>query len=147
MKRRELAWAKDFVRSLEWRFSKTMPQWPHWYIVRGEDNRRSDFDRLVALVERYGEDDIWGKKPRRYLRIGDYKYWVLGDIVNRAAPIPSAEVRRRGELWLQQHGKMIGPDGNLIPAKSKGRGRAWKREMTGANTWLTTPRKTNMSGG
>lgn len=113
-----LKWTRRFINSQDWRFSRTMPQWPHWYIIRGEGNRREDFDRLATLIKREGAGDTWGRQTRRYLRIGKHKYWVLGDIINRAAPIPSAEVRRRGQLWLRQHGKRVGPYGNLISVRT-----------------------------
>lgn len=127
MKRAEMAWARRFIDSQEWRFAKTMPQWPHWYIVRGEENRCADFDRFAKLIMKYGEDDPWGSTPRRYLRIAEHKYWVLGEIINRADPIPSSEVRRRGERWLSEHGKRVGPYGNLIPIRNHtiGRGEQW----------------------
>jgi hypothetical protein len=114
-------WAKDFIATQEWRFAKTMPQWPHWYIIRGEGNRCRDFDRLAQLVHRHGENDKWGSKTRCYFRVGSYKYWVLDEVMNRAEPIPSAEVRRRGEAWLRAHGKRVGPYGNLIPIRKRRR--------------------------
>lgn len=138
MNRTDLAWAGRFVRTQEWRFSKKMPQWPHWYIVRGESNRCREFDRLAALIERHGADDPWGKKARSYLRIGAYKYWVLGDIINRAEPISSAEARRRGDLWLQRHGKTIGPYGNLISVKKRTRVNSIGRSRMGTTAdWGT----------
>jgi hypothetical protein len=119
MNRIDTNWARQFINTQDWRFAKTMPQWPHWYIVRGESNRCGDFDRLAALIKGFGVEDAWGAERRRYLRIGEHKYWVLGEIINRAAPIPSAEVRRRGKLWLERHGKTVGPYGNLIPIKKQ----------------------------
>jgi hypothetical protein len=118
MNRRHLAWASAFVKGQDWQFSKTMPQWPHWYIIRGEGNRVGHFDRLAKLVERHGYDDPWGTKPRRYLRIDNFKYWVLDEeVLNRAAPISSAEVRRSGEIWLHAHGMKSGPYGKPIATK------------------------------
>ena len=115
MNRRQLQSARDFIKTQNWRFAKTMPQWPHWYIVAGEGNRSREFGRFATLIERFGENDRWGQQTLRYLRVGNYKYWVMGEIINRAAPIPSSEVRRRGEEWLRKHGKRIGPYGRLVP--------------------------------
>ena len=67
---------------------------------------------FANLIEEYGDEDRWGQQTLCFLRIDSYKYWVMGEIINRAAPIPSAEVRRRGEQWLRRHGKKIGPYGN-----------------------------------
>jgi hypothetical protein len=121
MIRSDERWAQNFIASQEWRFAKTMPQWPHWYIIRGEGHRCRDFDRLAQLVRRHGENDRWGSQTCRYLRLGRYKYWVLDEVINRAEPIPSAEVRRRGEVWLRAHGKKVGPYGNLIPIRKRQR--------------------------
>ena len=96
-----------------------MPQWPHWYIVRGEGNRCADFDRFARLIRKYGDDDAWGRETRAYCRIANFKYWVLGEIINRAAPLRSAEVRRRGERWLIAHGMRVGPYGKAVPIANK----------------------------
>lgn len=99
-----------------------MPQWPHWYIVAGEGNRSREFGRFATLIERFGGTDRWGDQAFCYLRVDNYKYWVMGEILNRAAPIPSLEVRRRGEEWLRRHGKRVGPYGRLVPvAKTRSR--------------------------
>ena len=113
MEANELKWAHVFIAAQQWRFAKTMPQWPHWYIIRREGNRAADFDRLAALIEQFGEDDSWGRETRRYLRIRKFKYWAMGEVINRAAPLPSYEVRRRGALWLKRNRKTVGPYGNL----------------------------------
>lgn len=84
-----------------------MPQWPHWYIVAGEGARSREFDRFATLIRRFGEIDRWGRQTLCYLRVDNYKYWIMGEIINRAAPIPSSEVRRLGEEWLRQQGKHI----------------------------------------
>lgn len=97
MTRTDLQWARHFIKSQEWRFARTMPQWPHWYIVGGEGNRWRQFNRFANLIEEYGEEDRWGRQTFCYLRVGSYKYWVMDNIINRAAPILSSEVRRRGE--------------------------------------------------
>ena len=106
MNRPDATWARVFIGGQEWRFAKTMPQWPHWYIVRREGNRAADFDRLASLIEIHGEDDRWGSEIRRYLRFGDFKYWVVGYVINRSEPISSAEVRGKGERWLRAQSKM-----------------------------------------
>ena len=54
-----------------------------------------------------------------YLVIGKFKYWVIENVMNRAAPISNAEVRKRGLKYLGRHGKKIGPWGRLISVKKK----------------------------
>jgi hypothetical protein len=133
MNRTDVSWASAFIKSQDWHFSTTMPQWPHSYIIRGEGNRAADFDRLAALVKRHGEDDKWGRETRRYLRVGDFKYWVMGEVINRGEPIPSSEVRRRGEEWLRRHRKKIGPYGHLVSVKKRN-GRSLPGDTLGEST-------------
>jgi hypothetical protein len=95
-----------------------MPQWPHWYILR-EDGRPREFDFIARLIMRYGYHDAWGRRADSYLVIGPYKYWVLGGVLNRAVPIPNAEVKRRGERWLARHQKKIGPYGRPVDANRR----------------------------
>lgn len=95
-----------------------MPQWPHWYIVAAEGNRRREFIRFAKLIEDYGKEEFWGRRKFCYLCIGNYKYWVMDDIINRAAPIPSWEVLRRGEQWLRQHGNKNASKNRAARSKS-----------------------------
>ena len=104
----ERKWISEFVASQTWIFARSMPQWPHWYIIRGNYNWCRDYDRLAALIKRYGVADKWGAKRWLYARFGDFKYWRLGDFINRAEPIRSAEVRQRGEEWLKARGMQVG---------------------------------------
>jgi hypothetical protein len=95
-----------------------MPQWPHWYVFR-EDGSAREFDFLDRLIKHFGYEDSWGKRTDSYLVIGKFKYWVIEDVLNRAAPISNAEVRRRGSRWVARRGKKIGPWGRLISIKKK----------------------------
>lgn len=92
-----------------------MPQWPHSYVLR-EDGHAREFDFFERLVTKLGYEDAWGSRVDSYLVIGRFKYWVLGNVLNRAAPRSNAEVRRRGLGWLARHGKKIGPYGRAIDA-------------------------------
>lgn len=118
-------WATKYIESQEWRYSTTMRQWPHWYIDRDKVSRRSEFERFERLIERHGIDDDWNGEIRRYLHLGRFKYWVHFSAINRAAPLSSAETRRRGKLWLRRNRKKVVAYGNLahdetIPRVPKG---------------------------
>jgi len=125
MTKDERRWAREFIETQVWQFAKTMPQWPHWYIIAGEGNSHRDFRRLAQLIEAYGQPDKWGRETRLYLRIAKFKYWVMEDVINRATPIASSEVRRRGEVWMRRHHKRVGPYGRLVsvdgPIRKEGR--------------------------
>ena len=85
-----LAALRESVRELEWQFAKTMPQFPHWYIVRNPAIE----DVYVALFQATMEHGRWEYFFRRrvqYLYLDDgFKYWRmtndLGEsrILNRA---------------------------------------------------------------
>jgi len=41
----------DLINQSTWTFSKTMPKWPHYYIVRNKENE-NDFVELVKLIRK-----------------------------------------------------------------------------------------------
>jgi hypothetical protein len=84
-----------FVSSVSWRFAKTMPRWPHWYVMKDwNPGRDAEFNELVRRIFEAGSDEPWGEPPYRrvvrYYRLGDFKYWSMDptieetDLVNRA---------------------------------------------------------------
>jgi hypothetical protein len=114
----EIARARKYIDSMEWKFAKSMPQWPHWYVVRKSGSAR-EFDFVGRLIKKFGYKDTWGNRSDSYLVIGRFKYWPIEDVLNRAAPLSNAAVRKRGLRWLARHGKKIGPWGRLISVKKK----------------------------
>src|SRR5437016_763106 len=86
----EIARARAYINSMKWKFAKSMPQWPHWYVLR-EDGSAREFDFVDRLIRKFGYADPWGRRTRYYLVIGKFKYWVIEDCLNRAAPISNAE--------------------------------------------------------
>jgi len=41
----------NFIAEVEWRFARTMPQWPHWYVMKQwNPGRESEFMELVRLI-------------------------------------------------------------------------------------------------
>jgi len=65
-----------------------MPQWPHYYIVRNNENE-DDFVELVKIIRSEGTPEPFLEKTYLYLQIGEYKYWTMGNpiegttIINR----------------------------------------------------------------
>jgi len=119
----QIARARAYIDSMDWRFAGSMPQWPHWYILRERGSAR-EFDFVAHLIKEFGYDDKWGARNDAYLIIGRFKYWVIDDVLNRAAPVSNVEVRRRGLRWLARHKKKLGPYARPIDVKKK---RARKR--------------------
>lgn len=79
---------KDFgklINSLRWTFAKTMPQIPHEYIVIDNYPEKADSIKLFAAeIQTHGYTKTFFGKEYKYLDIGDYKYWVIENITNRA---------------------------------------------------------------
>ena len=97
----DLSRARAYIATVEWRFAKTMPQWPHFYTVYDrEPNREAEFFYFAHLIHKHGEIDAWGKHRWIYLTVDGLKYWVLGDVINRADPKPNAVVLEEGEKYL-----------------------------------------------
>jgi hypothetical protein len=82
---------QDWEQELEawpWRFAKTMPHIPHWYVVRGETVTDEQFDALERFIRGTGFEGIWtspgGHRMRNtYCVIGEWSYWVIENIINR----------------------------------------------------------------
>jgi hypothetical protein len=109
---------------MEWKFTKSMPQWPHWYVLR-EDGSAREFDFVNRLIKTFGFPDKWGSRTDSYLVIGKFKYWVIENVLNRAVPISNVAVRKRGLRYCARHGMKIGPYGRLI---NLGKKRVSKRQ-------------------
>jgi hypothetical protein len=112
----QIARTRAYINSMEWKFSKSMPQWPHWYVLR-EDSSAREFDFLHRLIRKFGYPDKWGSRTDYYLVVGKFKYWAIDNVLNRATPISNAEMKKRGLRYAARHGKKIGPYGRLVNLK------------------------------
>jgi len=80
---------KLFISKVDWIFAKTMPQWPHWYIVR-ENCDEESFVKFVSFIYSNGTTRLFQDKKFTYLDIDEYAYWTMGNpvdetiIINRA---------------------------------------------------------------
>ena len=91
----------DFIAEVQWRFAKTMPRWPHWYVMKQwNPAREAEFMELVRLVFEEGSDQQWGtgdyERTVRYYYAGDYKYWVMDPTIEATDLINRARVDGRG---------------------------------------------------
>lgn len=86
-----------FIRMRQWRFAKTMPQWPHEYTVRRHDDPAEDqklFEEAVAFVRAHGEVRTFEPTGSRYVYfdVDGQQYWTMG------APIHETTILNRA--WL-----------------------------------------------
>jgi len=77
---------ENFIKRCAWTFAKTMPQIPHHYVVRDDlsDNDKKIFDALGEYIKRNGYTASFVSKRYNYLNIGDSKYWMIENILNKA---------------------------------------------------------------
>lgn len=89
---------RAFVDGERWTFAKTMPEWPHEYLVR-ERVDEALFVRLVTHIRANGYDDSFYARTIRYYDEDGLVYWTMGapvdetTIVNRCRKEDSFAVR------------------------------------------------------
>lgn len=77
--------AEKLIDSVRWTFAKSMPGIPHEYIVVDNYPEKADDMKLfVSEIAKNGYTKTFFGKVYKYLEIGDYKYWVIDNIINRA---------------------------------------------------------------
>jgi hypothetical protein len=87
-----------------------MPDIPHEYTVRGKATAGVDpppvewHDWFVEQVRRHGYKGKWGKRTFRYLEHGGWKFWVIGEVINRE--------RLRAKDDAGRGGGSVGEQGN-----------------------------------
>ncbi len=89
---------REFVDSAKWTFAKTMPQWPHEYILRHRVDEKL-FDQLVCHIRANGHEEAFYKEKYIYFEEDGLLYWTMGeslaetDIINRCKKESSYECR------------------------------------------------------
>jgi hypothetical protein len=81
-----LAWCRPFLARQTWTFSRTMPQWPHEYIVRDrlDADDQVNYDAICRLVQDYGYTGRFGRHVRKYMNCDGWRYWQIENVLNRA---------------------------------------------------------------
>ena len=111
---------REFIASSKWTFARTMPEWPHEYIVR-ERVDENLFVQLVRHIRACGYEGEFYRKSITYYDDGGLVYWTMGapleetTIINRCRKEDSYEYRLlNGEL----------PESKGIAAQQAGAGDA-----------------------
>ena len=87
-----------FIRSVPWRFAKTMPYLPHEYTLRRQSKElglQSHFESAARFIRENGYRQRYGSKAYTYYDVPDeegttWKYWTMGApyeftiLINRA---------------------------------------------------------------
>jgi hypothetical protein len=88
----------DFVSQEKWTYAKTMPKWPHEYIVR-ERVDEALFEKLVKHIRANGYEGKFYSKSITYYDEDGLVYWTMGApleetiIVNRCSKENTYESR------------------------------------------------------
>lgn len=89
---------RRFVTEENWTYAKTMPKWPHEYLVR-ERVDENLFERLVRHIRSNGYEGRFYSKKITYYEEDGLLYWTMGapldetTIINRCAKENSFESR------------------------------------------------------
>lgn len=95
---------RDFIDTVKWTFAKTMPEWPHEYIVRGRVDEDL-FVKLVCHIRQHGFEGHFYERTLTYFAEDGLLYWTMGEpiekttIINRCKEEGSYENRlKNGRL-------------------------------------------------
>lgn len=89
---------QQFVSLSRWTFAKTMPDWPHEYIVRRNVDQAL-FVQLVEHIRAHGYAGRFYSRPITYFDSDGLTYWTMGapieetTIVNRCRKEDTFEAR------------------------------------------------------
>ena len=92
---------RAFVDEQHWTFAKTMPEWPHEYVVR-ERVDEALFERLVVHIRAHGVEGKFYERAITYYENAGLVYWTMGAplhetiIVNRCKSEDTYERRLAG---------------------------------------------------
>ena len=83
----------DFTRLVEgnvFKFSKSMPNIPHWYSLKDTWSNGLDFIKCVSFIRDSGYKKKFANRIYTYFNSNGYKYWTVGapvyetTLINRA---------------------------------------------------------------
>ncbi|MDO8722517.1 MAG: hypothetical protein Q7J31_09860 [Syntrophales bacterium] len=108
---------REIIDSSQWTFFRTMPEWPHEYIVRERDNEKL-FLQLVHHIRANGYEGKFYWTSITYYDDGGLVYWTMGApleetiIINRCRKENSYEyrlplVRYRSRIASQSHRRPV----------------------------------------
>ena len=92
----------NFALEAKWTFAKTMPQWPHEYIIR-ERVDGNLFEQLVRHIRANGHEEAYYTEKYIYFEEDGLLYWTMGepieetDIINRCRKESSYECRLKND--------------------------------------------------
>jgi hypothetical protein len=77
---------KRFVNKEQWTFAKTMPAWPHEYLVRDRVDKEL-FERMVIHIRSNGYEGHFYQMKITYYEEDGLVYWTMGAPLNETTII------------------------------------------------------------
>ena len=74
-----------------WKFARTMAYIPHHYTKKETWKDKEAFMWAVGYIREHGVDEYFGKRKFRYLYLGEYKYWTMGEPIEKTILINRAK--------------------------------------------------------
>ena len=75
-----------FIEKQSWTFAKTMPHWPHEYLVRKDVDEQS-FIALVQHIRAHGAPGSFYKMELTFYYFEGWVYWTMGNPVEETTII------------------------------------------------------------
>ncbi|HPL68418.1 MAG TPA: hypothetical protein PLG94_17920 [Smithellaceae bacterium] len=103
---------REFIESSQWTFAKTMPEWPHEYLVRDRVDRVL-FEALVCHIRQHGIEQRFYQRVLTYFAEDGLLYWTMGEpieettIINRCKEEGSYENRMKNGTLPNNNGNVI----------------------------------------
>jgi len=95
---------KAFIHACQWTYAKTMPKWPHEYIVRDRVDENL-FVGMVKHIRKHGYEGRFYNRKITYFDEDGLVYWTMGEpldqtkIINRCKKENTYEARlKKGTL-------------------------------------------------
>ena len=86
----------SFIETQNWRFVKTMPQWPHWYCLLADTPDAAKFFAFVRHIREAGYQAEFRPEKREawavrwYLDVGPHHYWTMDETLEKTTLINRA---------------------------------------------------------
>ena len=99
---------KEFIQFCKWTYAKTMPEWPHEYIVRDKVNNKELFVALASHIRKHGFEGRFYNRVLIYFAEDGLLYWTMGEpieettIINRCKEEGSYENRLKAGTLPKQ---------------------------------------------
>jgi hypothetical protein len=77
---------REFIDSSQWTFAKTMPEWPHEYLVRDRVDTVL-FEALACHIRQHGKEQRFYERALTYFTEDGLLYWTMGEPIEKTTII------------------------------------------------------------